>query len=103
MESVKNDDLEENGIHDEKTDAEKKIRERENKEEFKPQPFAYKFTKQNNLRRPQIYGPPVTPFPNWVYEMYDPQCLVERIHAELSKSPFILIGVSPGLYQTNLR
>ena len=72
--------------------SEKKIRERENKEEFKPQPFAYKFTKQNNLRRPQIYGPPVTPFPNWVYEMYDPQCLVERIHAELSKSKYKLFS-----------
>lgn len=65
------------------SNAEKKIRERENKEEFLPQPIIHKFTKWNNLRT-SVYAPPITPFPNWVYELYDPQCLVERIHKALA-------------------
>ena len=65
------------------SNAEKKLRERENKEEFLPEPLSFKFTKRNNLRT-AIYKPPVTPFPNWLYELYDPQCLVERIHEALA-------------------
>ena len=32
-----------------------------------------------------MYGPPLTVFPNWVYEMYDPKILVERVHQVLGK------------------
>ena len=65
------------------SNSEKKIRERENKEEFLPKPVSFKLTRQNNLRT-AVYAPPITPFPNWVYEMYNPDCLVERIHEALS-------------------
>lgn len=65
------------------SNAEKKMRERENKEEFLPKPVSHKFSKRNHLRT-TIYAPPLSRFPNWVYEMYDPLCLVERIHEALS-------------------
>ena len=60
----------------------KKMRERENKEEYLPKIKSYKFSRRNHLRT-AVYAPPVTPFPNWVYEQYHPQILVERIHTVL--------------------
>ncbi len=32
------------------------------------------------MLRTKIYGPPMTPIPNWVFEMYDVKILVERVH-----------------------
>merc|ERR1712029_222734 len=56
----------------------------ENKPEFLPRRTSYKFSKFNHLRT-GVYGPPLGVFPNWVYEMYDVNILVERIHKALEK------------------
>ena len=35
--------------------------------------------------RTPVYNIPLTPFPNWVYEQYDGNCLVEKAHNLLRK------------------
>jgi len=57
---------------------------RANKPEYLPRRTSYKLSKFNHLRT-SVYGAPLTPFPNWVYEMYDAQILVERVHQVLGK------------------
>ena len=32
-----------------------------------------------------VYQPPLTPLPNWVFEMYDAKCLAEKVHSSLEK------------------
>ena len=38
---------------------------------------------KNPLRSP-VYRAPLTPLPNWVYLMYDPRALVQRVHDQIS-------------------
>jgi len=61
-----------------------KEKERENKPENMPPTFSYKLTRANHLRT-GVYNVPLTPFPTWVYEQYDGNCLVERAHNLLRK------------------
>jgi cereblon len=58
-------------------------RERKNKEEFLPKVELHRSSKLNHLRT-SVYAPPVTRWPNWVYEQYDAKCLVERVHGQLA-------------------
>merc|ERR1712226_1747992 len=46
-------------------------------------PVSFKFTRKNHLRT-DVYRAPLSPFPNFVYEMYDLNILVERIHQKLA-------------------
>ena len=85
---------------------EKKDQERANKPEYLPPTYAYKLTKFNHYRylsllfdnmaliifsnydfsrRTSVGNVPLTPFPNWVYEQYDANCLVEKAHQLLGR------------------
>jgi len=64
--------------------SKEKEKQRENKAEFLPPTFTHKLTRFNNFRTP-VYNIPLTPFPNWVYEQYDGNCLVEKAHNLLRK------------------
>jgi len=55
-----------------------------NKPEYLPRRKSYKLSKHNHLRT-CVYQPPLTPLPNWVFEMYDAKCLAEKVHSSLEK------------------
>ncbi len=89
--------------HPKKTSESKTDKDHENKAEFMPPSVNYRLSKFNHLRytsvslcpeacdklkfnfRTRIYHAPLTPFPNWVYEQYDGNILVERVHELLGK------------------
>jgi len=84
QESDKNKQESENGEQSGSRTGSAKEKERENKIEFLPPAFSHKLTKFNHYRTP-VYNIPLTPFPNWVYEQYDGNCLVEKAHNLLRK------------------